>query len=147
MRSVHGIEVQGGSFPAMIWHDFMNVAHDGFCGDFPPPTTPVNWNPFYGKYARSSAPTDTTNPYGLTNTTTTPSKSKTNGGAQPPGQQKKGKKKGYDPRFYETPPQGPAPGANNGNGNAVPNQLPTNGGGAAPPPPAGTGTGTVQTQG
>src|SRR4051812_9107834 len=27
MRSVHGISVAGGTFPAQIWHDYMNVAH------------------------------------------------------------------------------------------------------------------------
>ena len=29
---------QGGSFPAQIWHDYMNIAKGSYCGDFPPPT-------------------------------------------------------------------------------------------------------------
>jgi penicillin-binding protein 1A len=124
MRSVHGISVAGGTFPAMIWHDFMNVAHRGFCDDFAQPTTPVVFTPFFGKYARGSAPTDPSNPYGVYLNDKTKTKDKTK-----PGD----KKKKYDPRLYEAPPQAPpttttpAPPSNNGNGGG------TTGGGAAPP--------------
>lgn len=51
MRSVHGITVAGGTFPAQIWHDFMSVAHGSYCGDFTPPTTPFQGSQFFGKYA------------------------------------------------------------------------------------------------
>jgi penicillin-binding protein 1A len=122
MRSVHGITVAGGTFPAMIWHDFMTVAHRGFCDDFTPPTTPAVFSPFYGKYARGGAPTDYTNPNGtyLNGTNTTTTKSKKN----------KGKGNTFDPRLYEAPPQkapktSPPPGTGTGGG--------TQGGGAAPP--------------
>jgi penicillin-binding protein 1A len=38
MESVHGISVTGGSFPAMIWHDFMSAIHEGLeVPDFPQP--------------------------------------------------------------------------------------------------------------
>ena len=40
MRSVHGISVAGGTFPAAIWHDYMMVAHGDDCERFPPPTEP-----------------------------------------------------------------------------------------------------------
>jgi penicillin-binding protein 1A len=146
MTNVHGISVQGGSFPAMIWHDFMNVAHDGYCQDFPQPTTPVTWQPFYGKYARGGAPTDQSNPYGTyynygqqTGTSTG------TGGAKPPGQQKKDKQKGYDPRFYESPPQTtptPAPPGTTTTGTTTGTANGTPGGGATPPPGQGT-TGTT----
>jgi penicillin-binding protein 1A len=33
----------GGTLAAPIWHDFMQVASDGYCGDFPGPS-----HPFYG---------------------------------------------------------------------------------------------------
>src|SRR5436190_859663 len=148
MRSVHGIEVAGATFPSQIWHNFMQVAHRGFCQDFPPPTTPFVSSPFYGKYSKQGAPGDSTVPYTVTGqngTQTTPDKTKkgkTNGGGK------------YDPRLYEAPPQ-PAPttepaptapppannGNGNGNGNGPPPQDGTDGGGAAPP-----GT-TVPTQG
>ena len=138
MRSVHGIAVAGATFPSAIWHSFMNVAHAGYCSDFPPATTPFVSSPFFGKYAKQGAPADSSVPYQpyLQNGDQTPSTDK-NG---------KGKKKGnnsYDPRLYEAPPQ-PAPttpappttGNGNGNGNGVgnaPTTTGTNGGGAAPP--------------
>jgi penicillin-binding protein 1A len=137
MRSVHGISVAGGTFPAMIWHDFMNVAHGKFCDDFAQPTTPVQWTPFYGKYSRQGAPTDTTNPYGTY--LNDPAQDETKG-----KEKKKGK---YDPRLYESPPQEepqttePAPGNGNGpDGTGPPGQTTdgTDGGGAAPPPETGT---------
>src|SRR3954463_2186509 len=142
MRSVHGIEVAGATFPSQIWHNFMQVAHGGFCQDFAPPTTPFVSSPFYGKYSKQGAPGDSTVPYTVTGqngTQTTPDKTKkgkTNGGGK------------YDPRLYEAPPQ-PAPttepapttpppannGNGNGNGNGTPPQDGTAGGAAAPPGP------------
>ena len=145
MRSVHGIEVAGATFPSQIWHDFMNVAHRGYCEDFPQPTTPFQSSPFYGKYSKQGGTTDTSVPY---------NQDLYNGGTQPQTDTKKNKKGGnnsYDPRLYEAPPQ-PAPqtqtqtpttttpgnGNGQGNGNAP---TGTDGGGAAPP------GATVQTQG
>jgi penicillin-binding protein 1A len=93
MTNVHGISVQGGSFPAMIWHDYMNIAKGTYCGDFPPPTTPVQWAPFYGHYATTGAPGPTVP------STTTPQTNGT-GGTSPNSY------KGYDPRLYASPPQG-----------------------------------------
>jgi penicillin-binding protein 1A len=127
MTNVHGISVQGGSFPAQIWHDYMMVAHGSFCGDFPPPTTPVVWAPFYGHYATTGAPGPQ-----VPTTTTTPGPS--TGGTAP------GTYKGYDPRLYASPPQGapktqsPSPTPHNhshgggGNGNS---------GGGSPADPTG----------
>ena len=54
MTSVHGISVAGGTFPAQIWHDFMEVALDGHCETFPEPDDPVEWIPFHGEYTSSS---------------------------------------------------------------------------------------------
>jgi penicillin-binding protein 1A len=50
MRSVHGISVAGGTFPAEIWGKFMKVAKGSFCGDFPPPKSSIQWTPFFSKY-------------------------------------------------------------------------------------------------
>ena len=33
--------VAGGTWPAMIWHDFMTTAKGDKCDDFPPPTEPA----------------------------------------------------------------------------------------------------------
>ena len=51
MSSVHGISVAGGTFPAEIWHDFMEVALDGHCETFPEPENPVEWISFNGEYS------------------------------------------------------------------------------------------------
>jgi len=53
MYSVHGVSVAGGTFPAMIWHDYMQVALDGHCDYFPEPEDPVEWTPFNGEYSSS----------------------------------------------------------------------------------------------
>jgi penicillin-binding protein 1A len=127
MYNVHGISVQGGSFPAQIWHDYMMIAKGSYCGDFTPPTTPVVWAPFYGHYATTGAPGPQ-----VPTTGTTPNPS--TGGTAP------GTYKGYDPRLYASPPQG-APktgkphnhtpsGGGNGNGNK---------GGGSPADPTPTG--------
>jgi penicillin-binding protein 1A len=55
MSSVHGISVAGGTFPAMIWHDYMSVALDGHCATFPEPRDPVDWIPFDGSYTSDSS--------------------------------------------------------------------------------------------
>ena len=146
MKAVHGIAVAGGTFPAQIWGDFMRVAHRGFCEPFPQPTTPFQASPFYGKFAKSGAPGDSTNTYGQNqyyNGATQPEEQKSdgNGGARD---------RTYDPRLYEAPPQpapqvdpepAPAPGNGNGNGNGQGGGDATGGGGAAPP------GATVQTDG
>jgi penicillin-binding protein 1A len=131
MTSVHGIAVAGGTFPARIWHDYMNIAHGNNCDDFQQPTTPVQWAPFYGHYATTGAP-------GPTVPTTTPGVGTPGTGGTAPGTYK-----GYDPRLYAAPPQGtpktksppsnPSPkgnspnGGGNGNGN----------GGGSPADPTG----------
>jgi penicillin-binding protein 1A len=48
MTNVHGIKVTGGSFPAMIWHDFMYEADRYYTEEpFFTPTTPVRYDPFF----------------------------------------------------------------------------------------------------
>ena len=130
MLNVHGLgPMQGGSIPAMIWHDYMNVAKGSYCGDFAQPTTPVTWAPFYGHYATTGAPGSQ-----VPTTTTTPSTG--TGGTAP------GTYKGYDPRLYASPPQGgpkspssphnhTPSGGGNGNGNGNGN------GGGSPADPTG----------
>jgi penicillin-binding protein 1A len=51
MRSVHGISVAGGTFPAEIWSKFVKVAKGPFCGDFPAPKSTITWTPFFSKYS------------------------------------------------------------------------------------------------
>jgi hypothetical protein len=91
----------------------MLPVHGDYCDDFPEPTEPAEFSPFFGKYASTGSST-TGQYYGPSGTTTTPDQK-------------------YDPRFYEqapldqpktpappeqvAPPEAPAPGNGNGNGN------------------------------
>jgi penicillin-binding protein 1A len=45
-----GRNVDGGTFPAEIWGDYMKVAKRKFCGSFRPATTVPQWTPFSGTY-------------------------------------------------------------------------------------------------
>jgi penicillin-binding protein 1A len=99
MRNVHGISVAGGTFPAMIWHDYMQVAKGNDCQDFAAPKTPFVSTAFFGKY-ESIAP--------VVSADADAKKSKdaeSTGGAGAP----KDKGNGYNPKLYESPPQA-APG-------------------------------------
>jgi penicillin-binding protein 1A len=109
MRSVHGISVAGGTFPAEIWNKFMTVAKGSFCGDFPKPKSTISWSPFFGRYesGQTSPSGQGYNDYG----------NSTGGGYN-----------GYDPRIYgggtgapsnppSTPGGGNAGGKKHGGGN------------------------------
>jgi penicillin-binding protein 1A len=92
MRSVHGITVAGGTFPAQIWHDYMSSAHTD-CKPFPRPTNPAHFSAFYGKYSATGR--------------------SLRGGYRYPGAGNSaggGNYRGYDPRLYASPPQSPPPG-------------------------------------
>lgn len=92
MLSVHGISVNGGSFPASIWQRYMSVAKGSFCGDFLPPKTPFVSSPFFGHYAstgkadkssedgKSTFTTPTGTPDTQTNTTGTTTGTSTDNG-------------------------------------------------------------------
>jgi penicillin-binding protein 1A len=58
MTNVHGIKVAGATFPAQIWHDYMQVAKGSFCGGFPKPREWAELHPFCGRLAatRNCAP-------------------------------------------------------------------------------------------
>jgi penicillin-binding protein 1A len=77
--------VAGGTWPARIWHDYMNVAKGDDCDSFPQPSEPVQFQPFFGKYSRTG----------------TSYSSDGSGGTSAGGDDYTG----YDPRAYESPPQ------------------------------------------
>lgn len=70
MSSVHGIAVAGGTFPAEIWHDFMQVALADDCEDFPEPTSTITWIPFHGEFADQSGGASCTSTTGSFNDVT-----------------------------------------------------------------------------
>src|SRR3954471_14401069 len=98
-------EMFGGTAPALIWHDFMQVAAKGRCTEFPKPAQPFVASPFFGRFARGGTPgTDTTTPqgnqgfsYGGQATTPQPG-----AGTKPAQPDANG---AYDPNLYESPPQ------------------------------------------
>jgi penicillin-binding protein 1A len=121
MTSVHGIEVAGGTFPAQIWHDYMNLAHGSFCQGFSLNGGSFQSSPFFGRYASTGSHR------------TSGSSGTGYGGYRPrsiiPTPQ-------YNPKYYATPPQPapkvtppppPKPPAPPSNGGGSPN---SNGGGA-----------------
>jgi hypothetical protein len=65
-------------------------AHGDYCDDFPAPTQPMQFHPFFGKYSSTGKRGTGTYDYGQGTTGT---------GGTTNGQ-------GYDPRYYESPPQG-----------------------------------------
>jgi hypothetical protein len=101
MRSVHGISVAGGTFPAEIWNKFMQVAKGDDCGDFDQPTSSIQWSPFFGKYATGRYTSSGSYSYGGQGDT-----SYSQAGSQ--GDSSGGGYRGYDPRLYEGTPQSPA---------------------------------------
>jgi penicillin-binding protein 1A len=123
MTAVPGYgEMFGGLAPAMIWHDFMQVATKGHCDAFPTPKTPFVSQPFFGHYAKSGAPTcatcDQGTEVGAPTTGTTPGTTQTtpkthpngNGGTGTGGGGQKHQGTGgagFDPGAYESPPQAP----------------------------------------
>jgi penicillin-binding protein 1A len=128
MRSVHGIQVAGGTFPTQIWHDFMAPAHKT-CLPFPQPKTPASFSRFYGRNS-STGPTSTgPRTYGG------------GGGGGGGNSAGGGGHRGYDPRLYSEPPQAPprttpppsggggGGGGDNGNGNGGGNNGNGNGNG------------------
>ena len=119
--------VAGGTFPAEIWGTYMKQAIGKFCGGFPPPKTPFQAQPFFGKYASGAkssegdgdgesdpglapvVPADPTVPEEEPEEDTGAEKPDTGGGDE-----------GFDPEKYEAPPQEPpgnGGGGDNGGGN------------------------------
>jgi penicillin-binding protein 1A len=127
MRSVHGISVAGGTFPAQIWHDYMGTAHGSDCNSFPQPQHPASFSSFYGGHSSTGVqPTGGTG-YGTTGGGSTG----TGTYSAPPTDGTGGGGGGYDPRLYSAPPQGTP------QTQAPPAPEPA----PAPPPSGGGGTG------
>ena len=109
----------GGTLAAPIWHDYMSQASNGFCGDFPQPTTPWTGTAFFGPHSASGAASTTYGASGGGSGSGTGSGTSTTGN-------------GYNnPQLYAQPPQ-----PQSGSGGAAPS-----GGAAAPSPAQGQGNG------
>ena len=74
----------GGTLSAPIWHDFMVQASNGYCGDFPTPTTPFTGTAFFGKFATTGNPTPAPGTGTTSTTSTTSSTSSSSSLTNPP---------------------------------------------------------------
>jgi penicillin-binding protein 1A len=123
-----GGPVDGGTYPAAMWGDYMSRIKGDFCGDFEPPESPFVSSPFFGKYSKSGG--------GLmegddesTDSTTTPDPSGTGGETEPEATGETEPDQGadgFDPDQYESEPQQPPE-------TEEPPPAGTDGGATAPP--------------
>jgi penicillin-binding protein 1A len=127
MRSLfQGGPVAGGTFPAQIWGEYMKHAKGKYCGSFGKPSEPFVASPFFGHYSRTGGKdtgdeTGQQSQGGAGNGVDTPGRGaqdNDNGGTSHDGNGTGGR--GFDPNFYESPPQ------------KAPETQPAPGGGAAP---------------
>ncbi|MGI8864054.1 MAG: transglycosylase domain-containing protein [Solirubrobacteraceae bacterium] len=105
MNDVNGLGPGfGGTLAAPIWRDYMTQASNGYCSDFPQPTTPFAGTAFFGRFAQTGGR------YGKSYTTGSGSSGGTSGATATSPY--------TNPTLYASPPQ-PAP-TTNGNGTAPP---------------------------
>jgi len=133
-----GGKVDGGTFPAQIWGEYMKAAKGGFCGEFEKPTQAFQSAPFFGKYSKTGGRGTQPGEFPVQGFPggQAPPAGGGGGGKEPDGgRDSKGDSKGdgggdggggFDPDLYEAPPQD-APDGGGGGGNADP------GGGAGAP--------------
>ena len=133
-----GRNVDGGTFPADIWGDYMKRIKGSFCGDFAPPEHPFVSSPFFGKYSKSGGSLMDEDESGPTDETPTPdTQDNGTGGTSPddstgetaPDDQGDQGAGDFDPDKYESTPQPPP------DTPAPPQPDAGNGGGVVAPPP------------
>jgi penicillin-binding protein 1A len=134
----HGANVDGGTFPAQIWGQYMKMAAKGFCGTFAKPSHAFKSKPFKGKFSREAPVAPQLTPEELAaQAQKAKERAERNAGAikpgagtTPPVTPPATGGNGYNPGDYETQPQTPKDpnvGANE------PQATPTPGTGATPP--------------
>jgi penicillin-binding protein 1A len=111
----------GGALAAPIWHDYMQSASNGFCGDFPQPTTYWQGTAYFGPHSATGAPSS-------------------NGGGSGQGSGSGSGNPYNNPTLYAQPPQPATPAHPTGGGTPAP--APPGGGAGANGNGTGTGSGT-----
>jgi penicillin-binding protein 1A len=87
MTDVHGQEQQGGYLAAEIWHAYMAAVTEGQpCTEFPAPTEPISYQPFFGKFATTGRVSTSESPEGGALEKSSTHKSKTQTGKSTPGE-------------------------------------------------------------
>jgi penicillin-binding protein 1A len=101
----YGGPVDGGTFPAEMWGDYMSRIKGNFCGGFAPPEHPFQSTPFFGKYSKSGG---SLMEGGTTGPTATPAPTDTGGATAPDATGETAPDQGnggFDPNQYESTPQ------------------------------------------
>jgi penicillin-binding protein 1A len=107
-----GRNVDGGTFPADIWGDYMGRIKGDYCGDFKPPETPFSSSPFHGKYSKSGGSLtggevgETDDPTATAPAPPAPDSDEPDPGSTGDGDSDSGNG-GFDPTQYESAPQDP----------------------------------------
>ena len=102
----NGGVVDGGTFPAKIWGEYMKKAKGRYCGEFPQPKEPMQFTKFFGKYSRTAVPDPTATATATPEDKAKPRTGTTDGGdGGQGGQGGQGGAQGFDPELYEAPPQ------------------------------------------
>jgi penicillin-binding protein 1A len=91
---IGGRNVDGGTYPADIWGNYMRAVTGGSCGEFRKPSKPFQAQPFFGKYSKRGGASDPDDPNGSDSGVGFDS---TPDGAEPPA--------AFNPDAYESPPQ------------------------------------------
>jgi penicillin-binding protein 1A len=107
MYAPTGGNIDGGTYPADIWGEYMKQAKGKFCGEFKKPTKPFQSQPFLGHYSRQGGKDDDSSgdPGSAPDSTTTPADPKPDNGDSEPEKPRGDEPAGFDPNAYETPPQ------------------------------------------
>jgi penicillin-binding protein 1A len=122
----------GGTLAAPIWRAYMEAASNGYCGDFPQPTTPWSGTPFFGPHSSGGPESHYGNATGYGPGTGTGTGTGT-GGTSPTN-------------TYTNPTLFAQPTTPSGSGGTAPTTNSGNGGGGSPgntpaPGPGGSGNG------
>jgi penicillin-binding protein 1A len=132
-----GGPVDGGTFPAAMWGDYMGRIKGNYCEEFRPPKTPFVASPFFGKYAKSGGSLIGAGEPGVDSGAETPEPTEDpgTGGTTPPddgtdednggGETPDQGDGAFDPDQYEAAPQPPP--------ETVPPPAGDDGGAGAPP--------------
>jgi penicillin-binding protein 1A len=122
----------GGVLAAPIWHDYMQSASGGYCGNWGAPSTPFQGTAFFGPHSTSASPTTIPGNSSSSSTSTTTSQSTTKSQSRAGGAGNGGAGVGptatnpyKNPSLFAHPPQPPPPGTAN-----IPPTGPSGGGGA-----------------
>jgi penicillin-binding protein 1A len=118
MYAPTGGNIDGGTYPADIWGEYMKHAVGKFCGEFKKPTTPFHGQAFKGHYASDGGKddenatgdgTDQSAPAPGTQTAPDTSQGGTQGDGNGGGDKRRAgggnDDAAFDPNAYETPPQ------------------------------------------